>query len=1418
MKRRVARFLFLIFFSGVCTTGIKAQGSDPAPKHSAAIKHSSGDDASLFNQAMAFYKQGKYQLAVNDFTELLKTDSGNVKALASRAGAYYKLGRYDSATADYSTVLDNEPDDKEDKYLYAERGDAFRMWGQYKASVLDYSDALRIDSTRDTVWNNIGVDYYKLGRFDSAMYDFSKALTQRPNTPIYDVRFILALCANGSYTQAVSTYADYKQKKLISYLDAPDYSYLRTYISACTDKLSNNDFTNALPLLLQSITVFRPAAVNGEKSDSIEFANILAKTGFVYEKLNSLDSALTYYQKAQSINPAIQTVNAKISNIQYAIRLKATPPLVKLLAPQTRGITIETDSTGKTRVVIEAEVNKEDKIYVKGIVQSAAGIGPVKVNGKSVDIDAKGTDTLGNFETYIGDTTTIDIQAWNKNNVATDTIFHLQTRKSQSTSSNFIIPPVSDEETYHAVIIACSDYNGTKWPALPSTVSDADSLKAELVREYNFKPDNIVSIYNKTRTEIIKGLSDKLEALGDNDNVLIFYGGHGDLDHQTNIAYWVPLNTEAKQYEYISNGEITDILKNTKAKHVLVIADACYSGAMRGGDEYVPNNDDYKVKSRQILTSGAAEKVPSLSVFIPTVIEELKLYSERYYKVHDLYGRIYNTVKNESNKTPNLNAFEGIMGSISYGEFYFKKNVSDSSNHAKTAEEIATAKANEEKKRQEFTRHRAMCDSFIAVGKGYKDKDLLTEALAEFKKAIDINPDPLNTFAKNLYDEAFKLANLSPEAHLQLYVDSATANEDKRNHDGAIKWYKKAVGIAGIKPEQKTGIEAKMNDLYDRISFFKSIDEFYKISDYKGAKNEFSKKLKKQPNDVEYLMGRARCYDVLSDFSSAYQDLTQAIIADRTYGPSTKARALLQAKYGKKREAIADYQTYMTLNDDDIAGYMELYKLHTDREIKAKDEAITDLSNAIALDSKYTEAYYDRGLLYFDKEDYQRALADFNTVVQLDPIPAVNYYQRGESYLHLNKNEEAGFDFRTARARGLDSAFMTVIANNAEDINFLSTEAAGKSHWDTALIYVNRAILINPLSPVFRFEKGNYYFAENAFEEAIKNYDSAVYFRPAYNDALYKRGLAYYNLTQYSKAIENFDAVLKLNPADLRAAKGKADSHFALADYTDAATTYEDALKIIDNGRSDITTDETRSRINNNLGYSYYKINSLDPSIQALKRAVKFDENYALAYYNLGKSYEKSNDLDDAAQKIDKALTYDANNSVWNFSDADVYRNKGNFTKAIDNYTRSIDNDSLKLLKTAFYYRGYCYRQTGNYADAAKDYVTALKYGLDTGFQQFNNELGDVYYNLSSSDSTCRDSAYTFFKKSFDKDGSDVNAAAAYGMASVLFLQRKTDEAMILFEKAMSSKVISKNTIKADKNYDLFRADKRYKDIFNKYY
>lgn len=170
---------------------------------------------------------------------------------------------------------------------------------------------------------------------------------------------------------------------------------------------------------------------------------------------------------------------------------------------------------------------------------------------------------------------------------------------------------------YHALVIGNNQYG--HFPNLVSASIDARET-AELLRDkYGFKTTVLM---DATRYDMLSALNKLREELTEDDNLLIYYAGHGELDRVNLRGYWLPVDAEPNSTaNWISNIAITDILNAMSAKHILVVADSCYSGSLtRSSMARLDSGMSEKVKtkwlkvmaktrSRTVLTSGGLKPV-----------------------------------------------------------------------------------------------------------------------------------------------------------------------------------------------------------------------------------------------------------------------------------------------------------------------------------------------------------------------------------------------------------------------------------------------------------------------------------------------------------------------------------------------------------------------------------------------------------------------------------------------------------------------------------------------------------------------------------------------------------------------------------------------------------------------------------------
>jgi hypothetical protein len=219
--------------------------------------------------------------------------------------------------------------------------------------------------------------------------------------------------------------------------------------------------------------------------------------------------------------------------------------------------------------------------------------------------------------------------------------------------------------TYYALVIAVQDYDDPDINDLKQPIRDATRFIDIISSQYNFDKENIDFMKNPTRADIIGKLLQMRNKVTTEDNLLIYYAGHGWWDEEMKTGYWFPRDADRDNpVDWLPNTDLTNYLSVLKTKHTLLISDACFSGGIfesRAAFNNVRSVEKlYKVPSRKAMTSGALNEVPDESVFIEYLIKRLAENNKKYLPGAELYSSMREAVENNSKNEPQYGTIQGV--------------------------------------------------------------------------------------------------------------------------------------------------------------------------------------------------------------------------------------------------------------------------------------------------------------------------------------------------------------------------------------------------------------------------------------------------------------------------------------------------------------------------------------------------------------------------------------------------------------------------------------------------------------------------------------------------------------------------------------------------------------------------------------
>lgn len=290
------------------------------------------------------------------------------------------------------------------------------------------------------------------------------------------------------------------------------------------------------------------------------------------------------------------------------------------------------------------------------------------------------------------------------------------------------------------------------------------------------------------------------------------------------------------------------------------------------------------------------------------------------------------------------------------------------------------------------------------------------------------------------------------------------------------------------------------------------------------------------------------------------------------------------------------------------------------------DEAIASLSRGIELNDNFTEAWFKRGVAYFNKSDYKTASENFSTATKYESKHLPSLKGLGDSYFALKNNAGAAQTYEI----------------------FIQVANAAKNSGDAST-----------MSQVYNSLGKSYFLINEADEKALNAFKNAIKKNPAYAEAYFNKGLYYHKKNDLNYAIEDLIKSINMENKNASWYYELAQTYKDKGDFQNAKMHYTNTLSI-----DNLKNYPQALYLSGNCSYQLNDYNAALPVYQKVQ-TVSLDGLIQSFNYELGNIYLNLNKTDSAIKYIQKASLVDSTNGNIIYAAAVAQLQKGNQSEAL---------------------------------------------------------------------------------------------------------------------------------------------------------
>ncbi|MCW5701164.1 MAG: tetratricopeptide repeat protein [Bradyrhizobium sp.] len=265
-------------------------------------------------------------------------------------------------------------------------------------------------------------------------------------------------------------------------------------------------------------------------------------------------------------------------------------------------------------------------------------------------------------------------------------------------------------------------------------------------------------------------------------------------------------------------------------------------------------------------------------------------------------------------------------------------------------------------------------------------------------------------------------------------------------------------------------------------------------------------------------------------------------------------------------------------------------------------------------------AFNNRGIAYFSKGEFDRAIRDFNEAIAAKPNNPVLYHNRGLALYNKGDNQAAIRSYEEA---------ISIHPKYAAAHNDLANVYFRMKEYDKAIGSYDSAIRLQPRDGVLYANRGNTYRMKGDYDRALRDFDEAIRLNPREPGSIYGRSQVYADKGDPGRAIADLDEAIRLggNNADYFNSRGFL--HKQRGEHDRAIRDFDEAIKL----KPQFATAFA------NRGDAWRRRGDIERAIMDLSEAIRLDPAITPAYVNRGLAFEAKGEIEQAKFDFSTALS-----------------------------------------------------------------------------------------------------------------------------------------------------------------------------------